>query len=368
MPNQDIPLHIAFFVTPHGYGHAARSSAVMKAIRDLVPDVVFEIYTRTPVWFFNMTLQHGFNYHPLLTDIGIVQTTAMNEDLPGTIQQLEQMLPFRMQVIEELAHEVRAAGCKLVLCDIAPLGIAVAHAAGLPSILEENFTWDWIYAGYLAQEPRFSPFIHYLREAFSAADIHIRTLPACAEHLPADLVTNVVARKPRTPAYTTRQQLNLAQETPMVMITMGGIVTEYPFLDRLVNAKEVNFLVPGGSDHYEQRGSLVLIPHHSNFYHPDLVAASNAIIGKLGYSTLAEAYFAGLPFAYVPRERFRESGPMGRYAQEAMGAIELPEEDFFNGAWLNLLPRLLTQPRYKPNGPNGADQIAEYLQNKKLLA
>ncbi len=69
----------------------------------------------------------------------------------------------------------------------------------------------------------------------------------------------------------------------MVMITMGGIVTEYPFLDRLENSSDVRFLIPGGSEHYEQRGSLVLIPHHSDFYHPDLVEASNAVIGKLGY-------------------------------------------------------------------------------------
>jgi hypothetical protein len=147
----------------------------------------------------------------------------------------------------------------------------------------------------------------------------------------------------------------------MVMITMGGIVTQYPFLNRLEISTDIRFLIPGGSDHAEQHGSLVLIPHHSDIYHPDMVQASNAIIGKLGYSTLAEAYAAGLPFAYVPRDRFRESAPMGQFAQAVMGAVRLPEERFFSGDWLDLLPALLARPRQKPALPNGADQIARYI-------
>ena len=33
--------------------------------------------------------------------------------------------------------------------------------------------------------------------------------------------------------------------------------------------------------------NLILLPHHSVFFHPDLVNASDAVVGKLGYSTLA---------------------------------------------------------------------------------
>lgn len=351
----------AYFVTPHGYGHASRAAAVMGAIRERQPGAIFEIFTRVPVWFFNMSLGSGFNYHEVLTDIGLVQATSMEENLPETIHRLDEMLPFRDALIDQLAALVREAGCELVLCDVAPMGIAVAKAAGIPAVLIENFTWDWIYEGYLDQEPGFAPHIRYLRDVFYAADRHIRTEPACDYEQPADLTTGVVSRKPRTPRAETRRRLNVPENAPMVMITMGGIVTAYPFLDALENSTTTRFLIPGGSERYEQRGSLVLIPHHSDFYHPDLVEASDAVIGKLGYSTLAEAYASGLPFAFVPRERFRESPPMARYAREAMGAVELSEARFFNGAWLDMLPDLLSRPRRKPAAPNGADEIADFL-------
>jgi hypothetical protein len=102
-----------------------------------------------------------------------------------------------------------------------------------------------------------------------------------------------------------------------------------------------------------------LLPHRSDLYHPDLVAASDAVVGKLGYSTLAEAHAAGVPYGYVPRPRFPESQPIGQFARGEMGAVEIPEESFFSGAWLDRLPGLLALPRRLPSGPNGADQIAQ---------
>lgn len=353
--------HFAYFITPHGYGHAARAAAMMSAIREQAPDAFFEIFTQVPVWFFNMSIPGAFNYHPMKPDIGLVQASSMVEDLPETVRQLDGLLPFRDELVLPLANQLRELGCRIVVCDIAPLGIAVAKAAAIPSVLVENFTWDWIYEGYLAEEPRFASHIAYLGQGFRAANWHIRTEPSCAQEIPADLVSGVVSRKPRISRGEIRERLGIPEDAPMVMITMGGILTEYPFLDQLQTSREFFFLVPGGSAQYEKRGSLVLVPHHSNFFHPDLVGASDAIVGKLGYSTLAEAYAAGLPYVFIPRVKFREGQPMGKFAQEVMGAVSLSEERFFSGSWLDLLPSLLARGCTPPPGPNGADQAAEFL-------
>jgi len=352
---------IAYFVTPHGYGHAARTAAVMNTIYKRLPGVVFEIYTRVPVWFFNMSNQGAFNYHELATDIGLVQSTSMQEDLAETVRRLDTFLPFDPALLQSLAREIKRKGCEMVLCDIAPLGIAAAAEAGLSSILIENFTWDWIYEGYLAEAPGLAPHAAYLKEVFASAGTHIRTEPACDYRAPADLTTRVVSRHPRNPAELTRQRLGIPQKARLVMITMGGILTQYPFLSRLEQSKEIVFLVPGGSDAYESRGGLVVIPHHSDLYHPDLVEASDLVVGKLGYSTLAEAYSSGIPYVYIPRARFPETPPMSLFARQAMHAVELPEEQFFSGDWLGLLPELLERPRRRPQEPNGADQIGDLI-------
>jgi hypothetical protein len=72
--------HLAFFITPHGFGHAARACAVMEALHEREPALRFELFTQTPPWFFEQTLPGLFSYYPLTTDIGLVQETALNED------------------------------------------------------------------------------------------------------------------------------------------------------------------------------------------------------------------------------------------------------------------------------------------------
>ena len=52
---------------------------------------------------------------------------------------------------------------------------------------------------------------------------------------------------------------------------------------------------------------------------------------------------------------------MARFAREQMNALEISETDFFTGAWLDIIPILLSQPRRFVHTPNGADEIASYL-------
>jgi hypothetical protein len=82
-------IHIACFVSSHGFGHAARASAVMNAIYEQWPYVYFEIFTETPEWFFRQSLQAPFACHQVKTDVGLVQTSALRFDLNKTIAALD---------------------------------------------------------------------------------------------------------------------------------------------------------------------------------------------------------------------------------------------------------------------------------------
>ena len=87
-------LCLAYFISPHGYGHAARAAAVMEAIHQRRPDTRFEVFTLVPAWFLADSLTAPFSYHPLLTDIGLVQKNSLIEDLPQTLRRLDDFLPF----------------------------------------------------------------------------------------------------------------------------------------------------------------------------------------------------------------------------------------------------------------------------------
>ncbi|MGE5839736.1 MAG: hypothetical protein ACM34H_07355, partial [Deltaproteobacteria bacterium] len=294
-------MSIAFFISPHGYGHAARAAAVMEAFHRLIPETQFEIFTEVPEWFFRHSLSGPFTYHALLTDIGLVQESSLKADLPATLARLDAFLPFPEQRISELARLVSDRRCRLIVCDISPMGISVARKAGLPSLLIENFTWDWIYDQYSEKSPGLSRHISYLREIFRSADFHIQTRPVCFPFHPR-LTTSPVSRRARRPREETRARLGILPQAIVAMITMGGIPETYSFLEQLQEIEDVVFIIPGAGSETNRTGNLFLLPHRSEFFHPDLVQASDALIGKVGYSTLSEVYWAGIPFGYIARD------------------------------------------------------------------
>lgn len=364
--NSNHAINIAYFITPHGFGHASRAAAVMNSLFERIPDVHFEIFTTVPEWFFEQSLTGEFSYQKLWTDVGLVQKTAMSEDLPKTILELSEFYPLDSEYISGLCHHILIRDCCAVLCDIAPLGIAVAKAAGLPSILIENFTWDWIYEGYAKKAPAFNAFIPYLQDLFQKATYHIQAEPACLISPDCDLIVNPISRKPRTSRSNIRKSLHTSADQKAVLITMGGIPENYQFLDHLTAEKEIQFIIPGNFKQLQFQENVVQLPHHSQFFHPDLVNACDAVIGKLGYSTIAEVFHANIPFLFTSRAAFRESIPLSQYVLECMPSQEIEEADLFEGNFLEPLKTVLMHPIKSYKTQNGADQIAEFILTKVL--
>jgi hypothetical protein len=332
----------------------------MAALLDLDPALAFDIFTETPRWFFEDSLEDHFSFHSLLTDIGLVQESPLRVNLKETLHRLNHFFPFSPSRIAELASHLRKSGFSLVLCDIAPMGIIAAKEAGIPSVLVENFTWDWIYEAYVKEMIGLIPHIHYLKTLFAMADVHIQAEPLC-ERRPVDLTTPPVSRKPRKPPGEIRKALSVPADAKAVLITMGGISANYPLLSDLEKRDDVYFIIPGASGDVRAYRNLILLPHRSRFFHPDLVQASDAVIGKVGYSTLAEVFHAGVPFGYIVRLDFRESSSLASFIQEEMEGICIQEEDFNSAAWVAHLDDLLALPRSIPSVPNGASEIARFL-------
>lgn len=352
---------IAYFISSHGFGHAARACAVMIALQEINPSIQFEIYTQTPIWFFQSSLVNNFNYHPLLTDIGLIQTSPLHIDLKQTIAHLNNFFPFKPDLISTLANQIKKTQCDLVICDISPLGIAVANAAKISSVLIENFTWDWIYESYLDQVPDIAKHISFLKNSFALADYHIQTQPICQPNL-VNLATQPVSRKPQRSKKEVRKKLALPQNASIVLITMGGIpVQKYPFLKQITDQQDIFFINPGSSKDIQYHTNMVLLPYHSNFYHPDLIGSSDLVLGKLGYSTLAETYWAKIPFGYITRSNFRESDILAAFAAQEMNSFAISESDFIAGEWISMLSSYLGLSSPKRNEPNGSEQIANFI-------
>jgi hypothetical protein len=348
---------IAYFITPHGFGHASRAAAVMQALAGLIPRIRFELFTTCPHQIFRTSLETDFGYHSTQTDIGLVQTSPLSEDLAATCRQLDRMLPFDEPLVDSLAGTIRKLNCRLVICDIAPLGIVAARSAGIPSILVENFTWDWIYSGYLKAAPGLQPHTEYLARIFRQADHHIQTRPLCRP-IPDAIQIGPISRRVKSPRAHVRARLGIEEENKMVLVSMGGVPDRFDFLSRLSGQIEPFLAIPGADGRSSPHPKVLLLPTHSDFYHPDLMAAADALVAKAGYSTIAEAYQCGLPFGYIRRPQSPESYALEAFINRHLPAKAIPTCSYADGTWISALPDLLGMPRVVAQRENGAVQAA----------
>lgn len=351
---------IACFVSPHGLGHASRAAAVLAALQRLDPGLGIELYSLADPAFFEHAGCRGVSFHRERTDIGFAHKSALVEDLPETIRQLDEFLPFAASLVEDLAGRVRQAGCTVLLCDIAPLGVRVADAAGIPSVLVENFTWDNLYDAYAGEHPRMRTHAAYLRRWFAAASARVQCDPLC-DPAPADLHVAPVSRCHRTPAERIRHELGVHTGQRLVLISMGGISERSPFLAHLQSRTDLVFVAASGAEHLHRRYNVIHVPLQSHFYHPDLVNAADLVIGKAGYSTIAEVYHAGAPFGYITRPNYPENDGLVRFVAQHMSALEVGPGLFREGLPSALLDELLALPRRPPALPNGAEDVARFL-------
>lgn len=352
---------LAYFITPHGFGHAARAAAVMAAAQRHIPNLRWEIFTRTPEWFFAESLTGPYALHPTDTDVGLVQVDALRADLSATVTRLAGLLPFTPEGVEPLAAQVKALGCQAILCDIAPLGIAIAQAAGVPSVLLENFTWVDIYQEYVEECPALLPYIEQMSHWFTAADYHIQTEPVCQPSTEATLTVPPVSRSARTGRTAIRRLLAIPDGLPFLLITMGGVDFQHSYLERLARFPDVHFVLPGNHTTTKAPPNVHLLSPRSGIFHPDIVAASDGVVGKIGYSTLAEVYAAGVPYGYVPRPRFRESDVLSAFVEQEMTGFAINADELSDGRWIERVPDLLAVPRRGEARVNGAEEVAGFL-------
>lgn len=335
----------------------------MAALAQRCPNLQFHVLTTVPRWFFAQSLSTPFRLHRVITDIGLVQRTPLDEDLPATVRRLDTLLCDRGHGLGRLVDRIGRLGCRLVIADISPLGIAAARRLGIPAVLIENFTWDWIYRGYSKFEPRLERYAAVLAEQAAMADLHIQTAPVCRRDDAAVLVSPVARRSRLSPGQV-RGELRVPADEPVVLLTMGGIRWSCEGLAPLEGDRRAWYVVPGGAAERRTRGHLVTLPFHSELYHPDLVQAADVVVGKLGYSTVAEVYHGRSAMAYLRRSRFPESPVLADFVRREAPSAEVAERDFRDGSWLDVVSRLLDAPRSRTPTSNGADEAADVILNR----
>ncbi len=353
-------MNIGYFISSHGFGHASRACAVIDKLGKYA-HINFYIYTATPEWFFHNSLSVPFELIRIQTDVGLVQSTPFEEDIEKTIISLEKFLPFSNLHNDPITQLVSQNKLDIIICDISPIGLWVAERLGIPSVLIENFTWDWIYEQYLDRYPGLEKFISIFREIYQSPTVHFTCEPYCrlSEN---SIIAPPVFREPRSETKKIREQLGVREGEKLILVTMGGIPIEYVEENKQLYVDDFKFLMPiNNVKNIHKTRNIIYLPHNHSFFHPDLVNASDLVIGKLGYSTVAEVYSLGKPFLYIGRRSFRESKILEKFVLEHLISEEVELETIFSARTIEKSINLISKTKIKTEHKNGAEEITDFV-------
>lgn len=354
-------MNYGFFITSHGFGHASRACAIIDKLAVSNSNKFF-LFTETPKWFFENSLQTPFTYFAFQTDVGLVQTNPFNEDLDQTLHELKKYYPFGSNLISFITKLIVENKIDIVVCDISALGIYIADKLHIPSVLIENFTWDWIYEFYTKTKPQLKKYISYLEQIYQKSAIRITSEPFCLAKSQAYQVSPIF-RETRHAKQKVLKDLSINDDDDIILISMGGIPIEKFAQKKVSSVKNIKFLVPVNYlSQIQFDGSIIYLPHNHQFYHPDLVNISKLLIGKVGYSTIAEVYSLRKPFMYIGRENFPESKILEKFITSTIVSKATRLEKFFSDEWFEDIENLIqTIVEPKPI-VNGADQVVRIIE------
>src|SRR3990172_9059702 len=166
MPSTE--MNIAFYVSAHGFGHAAREQAVIGALAARGARVY--VRSAAPGKFFTSAADH----HSERYDIGLIQHDPLTVDVRASFQWYADFLARQEALVAREAAFVRERDIRLIASDMPPVAFEVAEAAGVPSVAVTHFTWDWVYAPYLEAYPDFRYVIAAITAAYGKATLALQ--------------------------------------------------------------------------------------------------------------------------------------------------------------------------------------------------
>jgi hypothetical protein len=363
---------IVFYVSGHGFGHSSRAIEVIHAVLRAQPDAQIVVKTSAPHRLFAGTLPARCEMIDLQCDAGMVQIDSLRLDASASIRQavaFQNRLP--MLAATEAAY-LRDIGARVTVGDIPPLAMAAANAAGIPSVLIGNFTWDWIYEGYRTDAA--SALGREIRRVYELASAALR-LPmaggfAGLESIARDIP--FISRRSRHTQDEVRAALGLpprASGKPLVLVSFGGhdiAGLDMSALSRLQNytIATTDLLVrdqtvrpdPGLLRISEQR------MYDNGLRYEDLVRGADVVVTKPGYGIISEAIANDAALLYTSRGHFVEYDVLVKEMPKYLRVKFIEQEQLLEGDWGAALKQLLSQvaPPEKP-ALNGAEIAAAEL-------
>jgi hypothetical protein len=342
-------MHVIYYVTNHGFGHAVRTAAICN---EFSHDVRLTLRTALPERFFREEIHRDFSCAPASFDCGCVQKDSLNVDIKGTLSTYRAIAAKNSALLESEARWCRTQKADVIVSDIVPFAFDVAEQCDVRSVAVANFTWYDIYEEYTHSFPEYQSDQEKIRRQYARASLLLALEPA----LPMDYfrkrtIVPPTGRRGRSRRAEINKKYGLKPDRHLGLMYFGPFGIAGVDFRKLAAFSEWGFLgispVDGAPPNYH------CVPK-TDFPYQDLVASADLMICKLGYGAVAEAMMHGTPLLYPPRHGFAEFPVLDAAVRSWGGGFPLSLHNFTSLDWGPTLETVIKNGRLKPCRSDGA--------------
>lgn len=344
-------MHLAVAISAHGFGHGAQTTAVLAALRSQYPDVRLTLLTALPRNFLQERIPGEFDLIDWRGDFGMRMHSALDVDLARSAADYADFHANWPAHVAATAHLLKSIAPDLLLANIPYLPLAAAAQIGLPAVALCSLNWAGIYAYYFSTAAEAPQILAQMQAAYNSAQIFLCPAPS----MPMPELHKVqpigpLAQIGRDVRATLCAQLGVPMSQRLVMIAPGGIELRLP-LEAWPEDPQITWIVPDAwqIQRADMRGFASL-----QLGFTDVLASVDALLGKLGYGTVAECACNATPLLYMPRPDWPEENCLADWSQLHGRCAPVAHQQVLRGDLREALECLWAKPAPVLPQPSGA--------------
>ena len=354
--------HIAYYITAHGYGHGVRSCDILGALLAAHPGVKVTVTTDLPEGFLRSRVDSGnLVVRPGAFDVGMVQKDSIRVDVGATLDEALELVEERAQLVDYEAEMLRGEGADLVVADIPSIPIEAAAEAGIPAVAVGNFSWDWIYAPFVARDPRWRPVVRLFEEGYRQARLLLKLpfSPAMAV-FPKQVDIPLLAKPGRARRAELAALTGADARKRWVLLSFTTLDWDEAALREVEALEGYEFFTVKPLAWTGRKNIHAVDRNVAGF--SDVLASADVVVTKPGYGILSDCVANAKTIVYAEREDFIEYPLLEKELKRVLRHVHLPAADLYAGrleAALAASETAAAPPETLAGG--GAEKVVELL-------
>jgi uncharacterized protein (TIGR00661 family) len=306
---------IAYYISDYGFGHAARSVALIRHLLAMGEDIRIIICHSFALQFLRESLkgENRVAFHTVETDIGyMLQKDSIEPDVEKLNVEYKKYVQKWNFLIEQERDFLQTNRVDLVISDICAFPFEAAYTLGIPSIGISNFTWHTAYQGLIADS-----LLEPLKEAYEKMT-YFFSLAGSKEPnwgMKGTKQFGFFARNVESNEVNRIRKLVNPTGDKLVVFFGLGMKINIEQLERLPIWGSPNciFLV---SSNVQVQGSNVFVIPKDYIESQHYIAAADLVISKPGWGIVSEAVCARKPLLILDRQMLKEDQNTILYLKE----------------------------------------------------